>query len=143
VRPYLQFARAVIAPLHIARGVQNKVLEAMAMAKPVVATRDATRSLAAKPGEHFWVEKDSARFAEAVKPSPRPLPDEQTRALMELCSRRRQLLEMLTAERRLCGQPDIAPKGVDSQRTSRIKRPAPPPAASTVSIEPPALQPPF
>lgn len=40
-----------------------------------------------------------ARFAEAVKPSPRPLPDEQTRALMELCNRRRQLLEMLTAER--------------------------------------------
>jgi transposase len=40
-----------------------------------------------------------ARFAEAVKPSPRPLPDEQSRALMELCNRRRQLLEMLTAER--------------------------------------------
>ena len=66
VRPYLQFARAVIAPLHIARGVQNKVLEAMAMAKPVVATRDATRSLAAKPGEHFWVENEPARFAQAV-----------------------------------------------------------------------------
>jgi transposase len=40
-----------------------------------------------------------ARFADAVKPSPRPLPDEQTRTLMELCNRRRQLLEMLTAER--------------------------------------------
>jgi transposase len=40
-----------------------------------------------------------ARFAEAVKPSPWPLPDEQSRALMELCNRRRQLLEMLTAER--------------------------------------------
>jgi transposase len=44
-----------------------------------------------------------ARFAEAVKPSPRPLPDEQTRALMELCNRRRQLLEMLTAERNRYG----------------------------------------
>src|SRR5204863_3042158 len=66
VRPYIQYARAIIAPLHIARGIQNKVLEAMAMAKPVVATHDATRSLAAKPGEHFWVEKDPARFAQAV-----------------------------------------------------------------------------
>ena len=45
-----------------------------------------------------------ARFAEAVKPSPRPLPDEQTRALMELCNRRRQLLEMLTAERNRYGR---------------------------------------
>jgi transposase len=44
-----------------------------------------------------------ARFAEAVKPSPRSLPDEQTRALMELCNRRRQLLEMLTAERNRYG----------------------------------------
>lgn len=66
VRPYLQFARAVIAPLHIARGIQNKVLEAMAMAKPVVATREAARALAAKPGEHLWVENEPARFATAV-----------------------------------------------------------------------------
>jgi sugar transferase (PEP-CTERM/EpsH1 system associated) len=38
VRPYLAHARAVVAPLRIANGVQNKVLEAMAMAKAVVAT---------------------------------------------------------------------------------------------------------
>src|SRR6185295_18844853 len=56
VRPYIQFAQAIIAPLHIARGVQNKVLEAMAMAKPVVATHDATRSLGVKAGYHLWVE---------------------------------------------------------------------------------------
>ena len=31
VRPYLQHARAVVAPLRVARGIQNKVLEAMAM----------------------------------------------------------------------------------------------------------------
>ena len=47
VRPYLQFARAVIAPLHIARGVQNKVLEAMAMAKAVVAAPASLASHAA------------------------------------------------------------------------------------------------
>lgn len=36
VRPYLKYAKAAIAPMQIARGVQNKMLEAMAMAKPVV-----------------------------------------------------------------------------------------------------------
>ncbi len=40
-----------------------------------------------------------ARFAEAVKPEPRPLADEQTRMLSELVARRRQLVEMMTAER--------------------------------------------
>jgi sugar transferase (PEP-CTERM/EpsH1 system associated) len=38
VRPYLQHARLIVAPLRIARGVQNKVLEAMAMGKPVLAS---------------------------------------------------------------------------------------------------------
>ncbi len=41
VRPYLSFAKLVIAPLRIARGIQNKVLEAMAMGKYVVATSSA------------------------------------------------------------------------------------------------------
>ena len=40
-----------------------------------------------------------ARFAEAVRPAPRPLPDEQARALAELVARRRQLIEMIVAER--------------------------------------------
>jgi sugar transferase (PEP-CTERM/EpsH1 system associated) len=66
VRPYLQFARAVIAPLHIARGVQNKVLEAMAMTKPVVATHDATRSLGVEAGTHLWIENAPENFARAV-----------------------------------------------------------------------------
>jgi glycosyltransferase involved in cell wall biosynthesis len=66
VRPYLQHAQAVIAPLHIARGVQNKVLEAMAMAKPLVATHDATRSLGVQAGVHLWVENGAEEFAHAV-----------------------------------------------------------------------------
>lgn len=40
-----------------------------------------------------------ARFAEAVKPEPRPLPDEQARLLAELVARRRQITEMIVAER--------------------------------------------
>ena len=38
VRPYIQHATVVVAPLRIARGIQNKILEAMSMAKPVVAS---------------------------------------------------------------------------------------------------------
>jgi sugar transferase (PEP-CTERM/EpsH1 system associated) len=41
VRPYLSHARVAVAPLRMARGVQNKVLEAMAMARPVVASPQA------------------------------------------------------------------------------------------------------
>jgi len=41
VRPYLQHALAAVAPLRIARGVQNKVLEAMAMATPIMASAEA------------------------------------------------------------------------------------------------------
>jgi len=40
-----------------------------------------------------------ALFAERVHPEPRPLPDDQTRALAELVARRRQIVEMMTAER--------------------------------------------
>lgn len=65
-RPYLQHAAAVIAPLRIARGVQNKVLEAMAMGKPVIATWEATRSLAVSSGSHLWTANDPRQFAAAV-----------------------------------------------------------------------------
>lgn len=41
IRPYLKGAAAAVSPLRIARGVQNKILEAMAMGLPVVTTRKA------------------------------------------------------------------------------------------------------
>ena len=50
VRPYLAAASVAVAPLHIARGVQNKVLEAMAMARPVVASPQALAGLAVQVG---------------------------------------------------------------------------------------------
>lgn len=49
IRPYLAHATAAVAPLRIARGVQNKVLEAMAMAKPVLATPEAMEGIRADP----------------------------------------------------------------------------------------------
>jgi glycosyltransferase involved in cell wall biosynthesis len=50
VRPYLQHAAAVVAPLRLARGIQNKVLEAMAMARPVVASAACAEAIDATPG---------------------------------------------------------------------------------------------
>ncbi len=44
VRPYLAAARAAIAPLRIARGIQNKVLEALAMGKQVLASEEVCRT---------------------------------------------------------------------------------------------------
>jgi sugar transferase (PEP-CTERM/EpsH1 system associated) len=66
VRPFLEHAAAVVAPLHLARGVQNKVLEAMAMQKPVVATLAASRGLSAVAGTDLWVADEPAVFAQAV-----------------------------------------------------------------------------
>jgi glycosyltransferase involved in cell wall biosynthesis len=52
VRPFLAKAMVAIAPLRIARGIQNKVLEGAAMGKPVVATSAALEGLDFVPGEH-------------------------------------------------------------------------------------------
>lgn len=51
VRPYLKHALAVVAPMRIARGVQNKVLEAMAMARPVLVSRKGLEGIAAGDGD--------------------------------------------------------------------------------------------
>jgi sugar transferase (PEP-CTERM/EpsH1 system associated) len=53
VRPYLAQASVVAVPLRIARGIQNKVLEAMAMGKAVVASSAACEGLQVKPSVHL------------------------------------------------------------------------------------------
>lgn len=53
VRPWLAGADIVTAPLLIARGIQNKVLEAMAMARPVLLTPAAATGIGGVDGEHF------------------------------------------------------------------------------------------
>ena len=66
VRPYLRHARAVVAPLRVARGIQNKVLEAMAMERPVVITSAAAAALTARLGVDLEVADDAAAFAAKV-----------------------------------------------------------------------------
>ena len=53
VRPYLQHAAVVVAPLRVARGIQNKILEAMAMARPVVASQACVDAIDARVGEEL------------------------------------------------------------------------------------------
>ena len=66
VRPYLQHAAVVVAPLRVARGIQNKILEAMAMARPVVATDACGAGIDAVNGRHFVTAHDAATMAGAV-----------------------------------------------------------------------------
>lgn len=65
VRPYLSLARVFVAPFRIARGVQNKVLEAMAAGVPVVARPEAVQGLLA-PGGCLRVAEGNDAFARAV-----------------------------------------------------------------------------
>ncbi len=55
VRPYVAHADVCVAPLRIARGIQNKVLEAMAMARPVVASPQAFEGVRAVAGQDLLV----------------------------------------------------------------------------------------
>ena len=66
VRPYLCHASAIVAPLRVARGIQNKVLEAMAMGRPVVATTASAAALSAQPGIELEVADDADVFAARV-----------------------------------------------------------------------------
>jgi sugar transferase (PEP-CTERM/EpsH1 system associated) len=82
VRPYLAAARAFVAPLRIARGIQNKVLEALAMGKTVLASSAVAKTFgpelpagvilceseaafvaaaAGLPGESSWIRREAGR----------------------------------------------------------------------------------
>jgi sugar transferase (PEP-CTERM/EpsH1 system associated) len=64
VRPYLAHAHAAVAPLRIARGVQNKVLEAMAMAKAVIASPAAVEGIDFNNHAELQVADSEQQFAE-------------------------------------------------------------------------------
>lgn len=66
VRPYLRHAAAVVAPLRVARGIQNKVLEAMAMARPVVAAASCASALDAATGSELLAAETAEEFASAI-----------------------------------------------------------------------------
>lgn len=66
VRPYLAHAAAVVAPMRVARGIQNKVLEGMAMGRAVVTTPQGLEGIDAEPGRHLLLASGADDFAAAV-----------------------------------------------------------------------------
>jgi sugar transferase (PEP-CTERM/EpsH1 system associated) len=62
VRPYLQHAAVVVAPLRLARGVQNKVLEAMAMGRPVISASSCIDAIGTLPGQRILAADDPGAY---------------------------------------------------------------------------------
>ncbi|HEV8110719.1 MAG TPA: TIGR03087 family PEP-CTERM/XrtA system glycosyltransferase [Burkholderiales bacterium] len=88
VRPYVRRSAAMVAPLKIARGTQNKILEAMAMGVPVVTSPAAAGGVDAAPQEHFLVAGDHAEQCAALL---RVLEDTEERRRLALAGRARVL----------------------------------------------------
>jgi glycosyltransferase involved in cell wall biosynthesis len=66
IRPLIASAWISLAPLQVGGGTRLKILEAMALGTPVVATRKGAEGLEAADGEHLLVADTPAQFAEAV-----------------------------------------------------------------------------
>lgn len=66
VRPYLQHAACVVAPLRVARGIQNKVLEAMAMGCPVVTTHACASVVDAEEGSDLLAATTPEEFVRQI-----------------------------------------------------------------------------
>ena len=119
VRPYLQHAAAVVAPLRIARGIQNKILEAMAMAKPVIASVECAAAVdAAKGTELLTADNPAAYIAELGSSARRARSGSRDRS----------------------GRPPACCRKLQLGSTSGSHRPIPPPdkgAASMTRILPP------
>ena len=65
-REYLRRATVAVVPLRIARGIQNKILEAMAMGLSVVATPQAFEGIEAEPGRDLILGENVEKIAEGV-----------------------------------------------------------------------------
>ena len=65
-RPFMAYADACVVPLRIARGIQNKVLEAMAMGRPVIASPQAFEGIRAISGRDLLVADGAAATAARI-----------------------------------------------------------------------------
>ncbi len=65
IRPYLHFSHVAVAPLLIARGIQNKVLEAMAMGRKIVATPQAIEGIKTS-NQQVFIEEKAEKFSRQV-----------------------------------------------------------------------------
>ena len=84
VRPYLATADVCVIPLRIARGVQNKALEAMASGRAVIATPDVITGVGATAPDHLLLARSEQEFADAVL---QVLRDDNLRTCLEVAAR--------------------------------------------------------
>ncbi|MET0963813.1 MAG: TIGR03087 family PEP-CTERM/XrtA system glycosyltransferase [Noviherbaspirillum sp.] len=80
VRPYLAHARVSVAPLRIARGIQNKVLEAMAMGRAVIVSPQALEGITAEPGRDLMLAQGPDDFVRLACAALEDLPADMGRA---------------------------------------------------------------
>ena len=88
VRPYLRRSALMVAPLNIARGTQNKILESMAMGVPVVTSRVAAAGVDAIDGTHFLAGSSPDDYAQAIL---RVMDDSGLRQRLSVAGRERML----------------------------------------------------
>lgn len=86
VRPFVRRAALTVAPLTIARGTQNKMLESMAMGVPVVASRIAAGGVDAVAGEHLLTATSPSEYRDAIMAL---LSDDQYRQRLAVAGRER------------------------------------------------------
>jgi len=66
VRDYISSSALSVAPLVIARGTQNKILESMAMGVPVICSKNAAGGVDAVPGQHLLVAESPEEYADCI-----------------------------------------------------------------------------
>lgn len=123
VRPYLLRSALTIAPLAVARGTQNKILESMALGVPVVSSRTAAGGVDAVPGEHLAVADGAGEQAKVIL---RILGDSSERRRLAEAGRSRTLSHHTwdAATQRLDGLIAACVSGFPWPRESRFRNPA-------------------
>ena len=117
VRPYLEAAALMVAPLNIARGTQNKILEGMSAGVPVVASRVAAGGVDASAPDHLLLATTPGEFVAAIMCI---LEDRSERARLARAGRERVLSHHSWAQsmRRLDGIVERCVAGARSPRAS-------------------------
>jgi len=85
LRPYIRRAEVMLTPMVYSVGIQNKVLEAMALGTPTVVAAQAAEALEARPGRDLLIAEDAPEFAQQTL---RLMRDAELHATLSRCGRR-------------------------------------------------------
>ncbi len=123
VRPYIRGSAAMVAPLAIARGTQNKILEAMAMGVPVVTSSAAAGGVDAEAERHLLVADRPEEIAAAIL---RVASDRDERARLAKAGRERMLSHHAwpRSMQRLDGIIERCVRHFAERHTSNVRTPA-------------------